>query len=33
VNRVAAKVVAYDLGIQINRALGRGDFIFATLIV
>jgi hypothetical protein len=33
VTRVAAKVAAYDLGIQINRQLGRPDFAFATLIV
>jgi hypothetical protein len=33
VTRVAAKVAAYDLGIQINRQLGRPEFAFATLIV
>ena len=31
--RVAAKVAAYNLGIMINRRLGRPDFAFATLIV
>jgi hypothetical protein len=31
--RVAAKVAAYNLGIMLNRALGRPDFAFATLIV
>jgi hypothetical protein len=31
--RVAAKVAAYNLGILINRLLGRPDFAFATLIV
>jgi hypothetical protein len=31
--RVAAKVAAYNLGIMINRLLGRPDFAFATLIV
>jgi transposase len=31
--RIAAKLAAYNLGILINRALGRPDFAFATLIV
>jgi hypothetical protein len=31
--RVAAKVAAHNLGIMINRLLGRPDFAFATLIV
>lgn len=31
--RVAAKVAAYNLGILMNRMLGRPDFAFATLIV
>jgi hypothetical protein len=31
--RVAAKVAAYNLGIMLNRVLGRPDFAFATLIV
>jgi hypothetical protein len=31
--RVAAKVAAYNLGILMNRLLGRPDFAFATLIV
>lgn len=31
--RVAAKVAAYNLGIVINRLLGRSDFAFGTLIV
>ena len=31
--RVAAKVVAYNVGMMINRLLGRPDFAFATLIV
>jgi hypothetical protein len=31
--RVAAKLAAYNLGIRINRWLGRPDFAFATLIV
>lgn len=31
--RVAAKLAALNLGIQINRSLGRPDFSFATLIV
>jgi len=31
--RIAAKVAAYNLGIMINRLLGRPDFAFATLIV
>jgi hypothetical protein len=31
--RMAAKLAAYNLGIRINRALGRPDFAFATLIV
>jgi len=31
--RVAAKVAAYNLGIMMNRLLGRPDFAFATLIV
>jgi hypothetical protein len=31
--RVAAKVAAYNVGIMINRLLGRPDFAFATLIV
>jgi hypothetical protein len=31
--RIAAKLAAYNLGIRINRALGRPDFAFATLIV
>ena len=31
--RVAAKVAAYNLGMMINRLLGRPDFAFATLIV
>src|SRR5215475_12004521 len=30
---VAAKVAAYNLGIMLNRLLGRPDFAFATLIV
>src|SRR5947199_43699 len=30
---VAAKLAAYNLGIWINRSLGRPDFAFATLIV
>ena len=33
VTRVAAKVASYNLGILINRLLGRPDFAFATLIV
>jgi hypothetical protein len=33
ITRVAAKLAAYNLGIGINRALGRPDFSFATLIV
>jgi hypothetical protein len=33
ITRVAAKVAAYNLGIWINRALGRADFSFGTLIV
>lgn len=31
--RTAAKLAAYNLGIKINRGLGRPDFAFATLIV
>lgn len=31
--RVAAKVAAYNLGMLLNRLLGRPDFAFATLIV
>jgi hypothetical protein len=31
--RVAAQVAAYNLGMMINRLLGRPDFAFATLIV
>lgn len=31
--RIAAKLAAYNLGIAINRYLGRPDFAFATLIV
>lgn len=31
--RVAAKVAAYNLGVLMNRLLGRPDFAFATLIV
>jgi hypothetical protein len=31
--RIAAKLAAYNLGIRINRQLGRPDFAFATLIV
>jgi hypothetical protein len=31
--RVAAKVAAYNVGMMINRLLGRPDFAFATLIV
>jgi hypothetical protein len=31
--RVVAKVEAYNVGIMINRLLGRPDFAFATLIV
>jgi hypothetical protein len=31
--RIAAKLAAYNLGILINRSLGRADFSFATLIV
>jgi hypothetical protein len=31
--RVAAKVAAYNLGMMLNRLLGRPDFAFATLIV
>jgi hypothetical protein len=31
--RVAAKVAAYNVGLMINRLLGRPDFAFATLIV
>ena len=31
--RVAAKLAAYNLGVRINRTLGRPDFAFATLIV
>jgi hypothetical protein len=30
---VAAKVAAYNVGLMINRLLGRPDFAFATLIV
>ena len=30
--RIAAKLAAYALGIQINRELGRPDFAFLTLI-
>jgi len=30
---VAAKLAAYNLGIWINRSLGRPDIAFATLIV
>jgi hypothetical protein len=33
ITRVAAKLAAYNLGIWINRTLGRPDFSFATLIV
>jgi hypothetical protein len=31
--RIAAKLAAFNLGILINRSLGRADFSFATLIV
>ena len=31
--RVSAKVAAYNVGMMINRLLGRPDFAFATLIV
>jgi hypothetical protein len=31
--RIAAKLAAYNLGVQINRDLGRPNFAFATLIV
>jgi hypothetical protein len=31
--RIAAKLAAYNLGIKVNRSLGRPDFSFATLIV
>jgi hypothetical protein len=30
---VAVKVAAYNLGIMLNRGLGRPDFAFATLIL
>jgi len=33
ITRIAAKLAAYTLGIDINRRLGRQDFAFATLIV
>jgi hypothetical protein len=33
ITRVAAKLAAYNLGIRINRDLGRPDFSFGTLIV
>jgi hypothetical protein len=33
ITRMAAKLAAYNLGIRINRGLGRADFAFATLIV
>jgi hypothetical protein len=33
ITRIAAKLAAYALGIQINRMLSRPDFAFATLIV
>jgi hypothetical protein len=33
ITRVAAKLAAYNVGIRINRDLGRPDFSFATLIV
>jgi hypothetical protein len=33
ITRIAAKLAAYVIGIDINRALGRPDFAFATLIV
>lgn len=31
--RIAAKLAAYNLGIRINRGLGRPDFAFATLVL
>jgi hypothetical protein len=33
ITRVAAKLAAYNLGLAINRALGRDNFALATLIV
>jgi len=33
ITRIAAKLAAYAVGIDINRSLGRPDFAFATLIV
>lgn len=33
ITRIAAKLAAYALGIQINRMLGRPDFAFPTLII
>ncbi len=33
ITRIAAKLAAYSVGIDINRTLGRPDFAFATLIV
>ncbi len=33
ITRIAAKLAAYNLGVWINRALGRPDLAFATLIV
>ena len=33
ITRIAAKLAAYALGIQINRVLSRPDFAFSTLIV
>ena len=33
ITRIAAKLAAYAVGIDINRTLGRPDFAFATLIV
>jgi hypothetical protein len=31
--QAAAKLAAFNLGVQINRFLGRPDFAFATLII
>lgn len=33
ITRMAAKLAAYNLGVWLNRSLGRPDFAFATLIV
>jgi hypothetical protein len=33
ITRIAAKLAAYTVGVDINRMLGRPDFAFATLIV